>query len=305
MCTHEHDGWYLPAGRVDFGETFTTGAVREAQEEAGIPVRLDGILRLEHTPGLRNNRFRAIFAASPVDDTPPRSEADDEIIEAKWLTLDEVRRLPIKRSEEMVYILEWAAAGAKVFPLSLLHGIDSEHISHVAFQTRLVYSVLVVIPQPNEDAATNPSVMVTRRENGSFGLPRFVLPNPKPLKVAAAEVLFKKLGFYLEIKRLILLDHCPPLSADSVGYIQAVYLGHVAAKDHSKITPSSSFIEQGFEFASVEDLLSQRNQSEPYFEGQTDERTLLTSVKEACPINESSFFPVEVIELEQARYKLL
>lgn len=26
-CTDERDGWYLPAGRVDYGECFTTAAV--------------------------------------------------------------------------------------------------------------------------------------------------------------------------------------------------------------------------------------------------------------------------------------
>ena len=50
--------------RVDFGETFPTGGKREALEEAGIPVNLDGILRLEHTPGkhtLHTNSLRHPF----------------------------------------------------------------------------------------------------------------------------------------------------------------------------------------------------------------------------------------------------
>lgn len=33
VCTHERDGWYLPAGRVDFGETFTTGGIREGKKK--------------------------------------------------------------------------------------------------------------------------------------------------------------------------------------------------------------------------------------------------------------------------------
>ena len=41
LVTHERDGWYLPAGRVDFGETFSTGAIREALEETAIPVKLE------------------------------------------------------------------------------------------------------------------------------------------------------------------------------------------------------------------------------------------------------------------------
>lgn len=38
---------YLPAGRVDYGESFPTGAIRETQEEAGIPVTLSGVLRIQ------------------------------------------------------------------------------------------------------------------------------------------------------------------------------------------------------------------------------------------------------------------
>ena len=42
--------WYLPAGRVEFGETFPEAAKREVMEEAGVPISLDGILR----NGMRN-----------------------------------------------------------------------------------------------------------------------------------------------------------------------------------------------------------------------------------------------------------
>ncbi|KAL6043704.1 NUDIX hydrolase [Balamuthia mandrillaris] len=90
LCNHEHDGWYFPAGRVDYGESFATGAVREALEEAGVPVILDGVLRIEHTPGLRNCRMRVIFQAHAADDTPPKSIPDEEVIEAKWLTIPEL-----------------------------------------------------------------------------------------------------------------------------------------------------------------------------------------------------------------------
>jgi 8-oxo-dGTP pyrophosphatase MutT (NUDIX family) len=33
--------WYLPAGRVEFGEDFITAAKRETQEEAGINIEGD------------------------------------------------------------------------------------------------------------------------------------------------------------------------------------------------------------------------------------------------------------------------
>lgn len=42
-------GWWLPGGRVDRGEGFQQTAVRETEEEAGLAVKLMGILRIEFT----------------------------------------------------------------------------------------------------------------------------------------------------------------------------------------------------------------------------------------------------------------
>ncbi|MCA9712212.1 MAG: NUDIX domain-containing protein, partial [Myxococcales bacterium] len=49
LLVHERKhggGWYLPAGRVEPGETIAAAAIRETREEAGIPIVLDGILRV-------------------------------------------------------------------------------------------------------------------------------------------------------------------------------------------------------------------------------------------------------------------
>src|SRR5262245_12738980 len=54
LLVHEkkkNQPWYLPAGRVEPGESFAEAAVRETLEEAGIPIRLTGVIRVEHSPG--------------------------------------------------------------------------------------------------------------------------------------------------------------------------------------------------------------------------------------------------------------
>src|SRR5262245_35294435 len=88
--------WYLPAGRVEPGETFENAACRETLEEAGIPIRLTGVIRVEHSPRREAARMRILFLAEPADDTPPKFQADEESLEAMWVTLDELADLPLR-----------------------------------------------------------------------------------------------------------------------------------------------------------------------------------------------------------------
>ncbi|WP_437601044.1 NUDIX hydrolase [Sorangium sp. So ce590] len=127
LLVHErkHDQlWYLPAGRVELGETFAEAARREALEETGVPVELEGILRIEHSPTRFGSRFRVIFLARPADGTPPKSQPDEHSLEARWVTLTELRALPL-RGPDVASLCGDVLAGAQVFPLSLL-GAEGE-----------------------------------------------------------------------------------------------------------------------------------------------------------------------------------
>lgn len=112
--------WYFPAGRVEPGETLAQAAVRETLEESGVPVELDGILRIEHSPSPGGGaRMRVLYTAHPIDDTPPKSVPDKESLEAAWVTLDQLDQLPL-RGDEVKRVLTEVARGAPVYPMSLI-----------------------------------------------------------------------------------------------------------------------------------------------------------------------------------------
>lgn len=113
--------WSLPGGRVEPGEDLVEACLREVMEETGVPVRLDGILRVEHTPAPSSARVRVIFLATPRDDTAPKSVPDEESLQARWLTLDELAALPL-RGSDLRALLESVLDGRPVYPLDLLGG---------------------------------------------------------------------------------------------------------------------------------------------------------------------------------------
>ena len=73
-------GFWLPGGRVEVGEQLQTGAERETLEEAGVKIRLTGVLKFEFMPRADSNRLRVIFFAEPLDenDCEPKTVPDYE-----------------------------------------------------------------------------------------------------------------------------------------------------------------------------------------------------------------------------------
>lgn len=111
--------WSIPGGRVEPGESLVTAAIREVHEETGVPIRIDGVLRVEHSPDADTARVRVLFVGTPIDDTPPKTTPDEESLGAAWLTMEEIRAKRL-RGAELCALLESVEVGRQVFPLELL-----------------------------------------------------------------------------------------------------------------------------------------------------------------------------------------
>lgn len=81
--------WNLPAGHVDKGETIQQAAVREAKEESGYDVELGGQIGLFHEDVGRP--VKHIYQAHVTGGELQIQES--EILDAKWLSFEEIRRL--------------------------------------------------------------------------------------------------------------------------------------------------------------------------------------------------------------------
>ena len=89
-------------------------------EETGFPIKIEGILGLQHTPILDGTaRVRFILLASPQDDTPPKNEPDEESLGAAWMTLEEMEEIDL-RGKEVLQIFQYVANGGAVYPLNLI-----------------------------------------------------------------------------------------------------------------------------------------------------------------------------------------
>lgn len=111
--------WYLPAGRVNTGESLNEAAKRETLEEAGIEVELDGILKIEHLPDKDNNFVRVFYRAHPLSNKKVKNVADSHSLQAGWFTLKEIEELPLRDGEALL-ACRYAHSHPDLAPASLI-----------------------------------------------------------------------------------------------------------------------------------------------------------------------------------------
>jgi len=114
--------WNQPAGWLDMGEHVIDGALRETKEETGLELEMVGFLGIYNLmkprKGEMNHAIKLIFAIKALSDQPKFDT--NEILDAKWFTLEEVEALGDKlRDPDIPQAIRDYIAG-KIIPLDNL-----------------------------------------------------------------------------------------------------------------------------------------------------------------------------------------
>lgn len=86
--------WELPAGKVEIGESPEVCAMRELEEESGyVCESLSLMSEFFTTPGFCTEKITVYEAKGLTKAEHPRAMDEDEMIDTKWFTMEEIKAM--------------------------------------------------------------------------------------------------------------------------------------------------------------------------------------------------------------------
>ena len=147
ICVREtrDRGWWVVGGLVEQGETLYEAAKREALEEAGVEINIQGVLRVEHSlTGSDSARLRVIFFATS-NSKNTKTIADSESEYANFYSIMEIYDLntkkPYHRGEEIIIWPEYIENGGVIMPTDFLTN-EAAPNNLVSYSNLLIFNKL-------------------------------------------------------------------------------------------------------------------------------------------------------------------
>jgi 8-oxo-dGTP pyrophosphatase MutT (NUDIX family) len=125
LCVEERSNGQLvinqPAGHLEPDESLLEAALRETREETGWDVRITHLVGAYQWKAEETGRhyLRFAFAADPVAEIPGHP-LDEGIVQALWLTPDELRAMAPRHRSPLVWRTVADFLGGSRHPLSLV-----------------------------------------------------------------------------------------------------------------------------------------------------------------------------------------
>ena len=113
--------WFLPGGRVEKGEEPDHAAVRETKEEAGCSIVVKGLFFFRCISSFLKNKMHLFYNADPLDNNI-KTYPDKHSLEARWFTIEEIRKLPLRSNA--LEVIESYHRSKALLPLENLKIID-------------------------------------------------------------------------------------------------------------------------------------------------------------------------------------
>lgn len=126
LLVHEtRDGknvYNQPAGHLDEGESLCAAAIRETLEETAWDITLESVVGVYRFVASNGTTYLRHAFSATADQYHPSKTLDDGIIEAVWLSYEQiVAKRDLMRSHMVIGVIDDYRQG-HTYPLSLFHG---------------------------------------------------------------------------------------------------------------------------------------------------------------------------------------